>query len=65
MNDFGGLLWVIIGMLGVGGLALAIAYAAATWRKRPESPEIESVMAQTTERVYQEEEKKTKKQKRR
>jgi threonine dehydratase len=65
MNDFGGLLWVIIGMLGVGGLAAAITYAAATWRKRPESPEIESVKAQTTEKVYKEEEKETKRQKRR
>lgn len=65
MNDFSGLLWIIIGMLGVGGLAVAIVYAAVTWRNRPESPEIESAKAQTTEEVYQEEEKKLKRQKRR
>lgn len=65
MDDFSGLLWVIIGMLGVGGLAVAIIYAAVTWRKRPTSPEIESAKAQTTERVYQQEERKTKEQKRR
>ena len=65
MNGFGWLLWVIIGMVGVGGLALAIVYAIATWRKRPKSPEIESATAQKTESVYQEEERKTKEQKRR
>lgn len=65
MSDFGGWLWVVIGLLGVGGLAAAIAYSSRLWRKRPKSPEIDAVKAQATHEVYREEEKKVKRQKRR
>jgi hypothetical protein len=34
MNDFGGWLWVILGLIGVGGLGLAIAYGSALWSQR-------------------------------
>jgi hypothetical protein len=34
MNDTGGWLWVAIGLLGVGGLAAAIAYGNALWSQR-------------------------------
>ena len=64
MSDPGGWLWVVIGLLGVGGLALAIAYATGLWRRRPKSPEIESIKDEATRNVYREEEKEGKKRQR-
>lgn len=60
MSEFGGWLWVVIGLLGVGGLGLAIAYAGSLWRRRPESPEIEHVKDKATRKVYREEENRAK-----
>jgi hypothetical protein len=34
MDDTSGWLWVAIGLLGVGGLAAAIAYGNALWGQR-------------------------------
>jgi hypothetical protein len=35
MSEPGGWLWVILGLVGVGGLGAAIAYGAMQWRQRP------------------------------
>jgi predicted outer membrane lipoprotein len=34
MSDPGGWLWLILGLVGVGGLAVAIAYGNALWLQR-------------------------------
>jgi hypothetical protein len=34
VSDPSGWLWLIIGVIGVGGLALAIAYGNALWSQR-------------------------------
>jgi hypothetical protein len=34
MSDFGGWLWMILGLIGVGGLGLAIAYGSILWSHR-------------------------------
>jgi hypothetical protein len=34
MSDPGGWLWVVLGLLGVGGLGLAIAYGNLLWSRR-------------------------------
>jgi hypothetical protein len=34
MAEPGGWLWAIIGVFGVGGLAVALAYGSAIWRRR-------------------------------
>jgi hypothetical protein len=38
MDETGGWLWVILGLVGVGGLALAIAYGNAQWNHRRKDP---------------------------
>jgi hypothetical protein len=35
MSEAGGWLWAILGLIGVGGLGLAIAYGAMQWQQRP------------------------------
>jgi hypothetical protein len=35
MSEPGGWLWAVLGVIGVGGLGLAIAYGAAQWRQHP------------------------------
>lgn len=60
MSDPSGWLWVIIGVLGVGGLGLAIAYASALrrrWRKTPETQQAED---EATRELYREEERRRK-----
>jgi hypothetical protein len=34
MSEPGGWLWVILGLIGVGGLGFAIAYGSALWSHR-------------------------------
>jgi hypothetical protein len=34
MSEPGGWLWVILGLIGVGGLGFAIAYGSALWGQR-------------------------------
>ena len=34
MHDIGGWLWAFLGIVGVGGLAIALAYGVHQWRHR-------------------------------
>jgi len=34
MSDPSGWLWLILGVVGIGGLAVAIAYGSAMWSRR-------------------------------
>jgi hypothetical protein len=34
MQETGGWLWVVIGLVGVGGLAFGIAYGSTMWSQR-------------------------------
>jgi hypothetical protein len=34
MEEPSGWLWVVIGVVGIGGLAVALAYASAMWSRR-------------------------------
>jgi hypothetical protein len=34
MDDTGGWLWVVLGLIGVGGLGVAIAYGNVLWSRR-------------------------------
>jgi hypothetical protein len=34
MSDPGGWLWVVLGVVGVGGLAVALAYGSVQWSRR-------------------------------
>jgi hypothetical protein len=36
MSDPSGWLWLILGVVGVGGLAIALAYGSAWWSRRRE-----------------------------
>ena len=38
MQEYGGWLWVILGLVGVGGFGLAIAYSNALWSQPRKDP---------------------------
>jgi hypothetical protein len=48
--------WVILGVLGVGGLGLTIAYASAVWRRRRKNQLTQQAKDQATHELYREEE---------
>ena len=57
MSDPSGWFWVILGVLGVGGLGLAIAYASVVWRRRRNTLETqEAKKDEATRELYREEE---------
>ena len=38
MSDPSGWLWLVLGVVGVGGLAVALAYGSAWWSRRRKGP---------------------------
>ena len=53
MSDPSGWLWLILGVVGVGGLAGAIAYGSALWSRRRKDPAARRRQNQVVHENYQ------------
>jgi hypothetical protein len=52
MHDIGGLLWAFLGIVGIGGLGLGIAYAINEWRHRRKDFATRAARDRATHEVY-------------
>jgi hypothetical protein len=52
MNEPGGWLWAIIGVFGIGGLAIAMAYGSALWNRRRKDWATRREQAETVHENY-------------
>jgi len=52
MEQYGGWLWVILGLIGVGGLGFAIAYGNALWSQRRTDPATKREQSETIRDNY-------------
>jgi hypothetical protein len=55
MNELGGWLWALLGIVGVGGLGLALAYAVNEWRHRRKDFVTRAKRDRATHEVYRQE----------
>jgi hypothetical protein len=55
MNELGGWLLAFLGVVGVGGLALALAYGVNAWRHRRKDFTARAERDRATREVYREE----------
>jgi len=56
MSDPSGCLWAILAVLGVGGLALAIAYGSALWSQRRKDSIAKQAQDEAVRENYRQEE---------
>jgi hypothetical protein len=52
MDETSGWLWAIIGVFGIGGLAVCLAYGTAFWQRRRKSPAERDVQAAAVRENY-------------
>jgi hypothetical protein len=52
MHDIGGWLWAFLGIVGVGGLAIALAYGVHQWRHRRKDFATRAARDHATRQVY-------------
>jgi hypothetical protein len=52
MDEPGGWLWAIIGVFGIGGLAVALAYGNALWNRRRKDWDTRRAQAETVRENY-------------
>jgi hypothetical protein len=52
MSDPGGWLWVVLGVVGVGGLAVAIAYSSILWSRRRKNRATRQKRDEATREIY-------------
>jgi hypothetical protein len=52
MSDESGWLWLILGLLGIGGLGAAIAYGQIVWSHRRKSRAVRQKRDEATRELY-------------